>query len=365
MAISDLLGKLRPDKPEPEIKTKELEALRQEITALEAEILSIIRESQQRDQTYSVMHHKAAAVDYGKSEYDYLSTHPHYVASMYYRFQTFWRNFSLMRELYGMPEPHVPPPRALASDVWHALSMGGRIPVVDAYFAAEYPRHFEVVFANNEIETFDEMLGGALRPRAAVSPRLLKEYRQAANAMLNPAGGDPMRTAIARHVTADVSVATYGSIVPLYETICLRLGASPVAIGRGPIRSEDPRITTLTHADVVRSGRKFDRVLAPLMVHRAGLGLLEDEVDPDGDLAMLAKLRDLLEPNGLLMMTLPVGPDLVLYNSARVYGSVRLPLLLRGWHRVDMVGLESLLALPEKTTLVTFVLRPVQPAKQS
>ena len=46
-------------------------------------------------------------------------------------------------------------------------------------------------------------------------------------------------------------------------------------------------------------------------------------------------------PAGLLILTVPIGPDAVVWNAMRRYGEVRLPLLLHGWRDVDRVGWEQ------------------------
>src|SRR3546814_897826 len=46
----------------------------------------------------------------------------------------------------------------------------------------------------------------------------------------------------------------------------------------------------------------------------------------------------LLKPVGLLFLTVPVGPDVVVFNLHRRYGTTRLPLLLFGWEIVDQIG---------------------------
>lgn len=48
----------------------------------------------------------------------------------------------------------------------------------------------------------------------------------------------------------------------------------------------------------------------------------------DGDLNVMKKFADLLRPDGVLLMTVPVGVDTVMAPWCRVYGDRRLPLLL-------------------------------------
>lgn len=52
---------------------------------------------------------------------------------------------------------------------------------------------------------------------------------------------------------------------------------------------------------------------------------------PDGDLEAMALLRELMKPNALMLLTIPVGQDIVLTPVHRVYGEHRLPRLLQGF----------------------------------
>src|SRR5262249_41508303 len=135
--------------------------------------------------------------------------------------------------------------------------------------------------------------------------RVAEWYRTVARRLIR--AGDPMRAALEAHVGDGDSVAVYGSIVPLYETICILKGIVPVAVGVGSIWSECSDIKTSSYSEVCSSGLRFDRVIAPLIVHRAGLGLVGEEIDPDGDLNMLLRLDELLNPGGRLLLTVPVG----------------------------------------------------------
>lgn len=47
----------------------------------------------------------------------------------------------------------------------------------------------------------------------------------------------------------------------------------------------------------------------------------------------------LLKPEtGLMFLTVPIGPDAIVFNAHRIYGNIRLPLLLNGWAVVDVIG---------------------------
>jgi hypothetical protein len=51
----------------------------------------------------------------------------------------------------------------------------------------------------------------------------------------------------------------------------------------------------------------------------------------DGDIETMARLRELLKVDGLLILTVPVGQDAIFAPLHRVYGAERLPKLLKGY----------------------------------
>lgn len=52
---------------------------------------------------------------------------------------------------------------------------------------------------------------------------------------------------------------------------------------------------------------------------------------PDGDLEAMTRLRSLLKPGGVMLLTIPVGRDTVFAPQHRVYGTKRLPKVLNGY----------------------------------
>ena len=72
------------------------------------------------------------------------------------------------------------------------------------------------------------------------------------------------------------------------------------------------------------------------------MGRYGDPLSPDGDLLAIDDVRTrLLRPGGLLFLSLPVGPDLLVWNAMRRYGPLRLPLMLEGWEVSDKFGWEE------------------------
>ena len=51
----------------------------------------------------------------------------------------------------------------------------------------------------------------------------------------------------------------------------------------------------------------------------------------DGDIEAMSRLREMLKPSGVMLLTIPVGTDAVFSPFCRIYGERRLPLLLSGF----------------------------------
>ena len=77
----------------------------------------------------------------------------------------------------------------------------------------------------------------------------------------------------------------------------------------------------------------FDLVINCSTVEHVGLvgryGVMESH--PDGDLEAMARVRELMKPGGIMLLTIPVGQDAVFPPMCRVYGKERLPRLLDGY----------------------------------
>lgn len=298
--------------------------LRAEIATLEQEIDTIYREAVRHDQELTALQDSTNALDYGVSEHRFLSTRGPYIHSYYHHLRQFWRNVALLGEIQGSGADHRQPPRDVPEDVRRAFTMYGQVPMIDAYFAARCPPHFEVVFTDGQIAA---LRGG--HGYAADGPT--SPYAKAVTYLTS--APDPLRTLVAHHVGAGLRVGICGSTAPVYESLCLDSGATPVSLGFTPIRSETPRIATMLLADALSRGERFDLLIAGWAVAQAGMGRF-DAIDPDGDLKLMRALLGLVAPGGRMMLGIPIGPDVVAYNTGRVYGPRRLPWLLKGWDEV-------------------------------
>ena len=64
-------------------------------------------------------------------------------------------------------------------------------------------------------------------------------------------------------------------------------------------------------------------------------GRYGEPIDPEGDINSMKKVLDLIKPGGILFLTVPIGPDAIIFNLHRRYGPIRLPLLIEGYEVID------------------------------
>ncbi len=133
-------------------------------------------------------------------------------------------------------------------------------------------------------------------------------------------------------------VGIIGSTIPWYEAIILCYGGKPITIDYNPIKSEDPRVRTMTVAEYQENPQQFDVLLSISSFEHDGLGRYGDPIDPDGDIKAMQTCAEMLRPGGILILAIPIGQDCVVWNAHRIYGKIRTPLLLKGWKQIDFFG---------------------------
>ena len=75
---------------------------------------------------------------------------------------------------------------------------------------------------------------------------------------------------------------------------------------------------------------RFDQIINCSSVEHVGLGGRYGSTDAlNGDLEAMGRLRDVLAPQGRMILTIPVGRDLVCAPLHRIYGEARFPAFLR------------------------------------
>ncbi|CAI6012859.1 unnamed protein product [Closterium sp. NIES-65] len=155
------------------------------------------------------------------------------------------------------------------------------------------------------------------------------------------------------------SVLVIGSQNPWVEGILLayKAGSITTVDFNKPV-ADYPGLRLWNIAELDATDETFDVVASYSSLEHDGLGRYGDPLNPDGDRHRMMKIRGLLKPGGLFFLGLPVGNDTLVFNAHRVYGPIRMPLLLEGWKLLGVFGVSSLEAA-YRENLKAQLLQPV------
>jgi len=128
-----------------------------------------------------------------------------------------------------------------------------------------------------------------------------------------------------------------GSRIPFYEGVCISLGISPTTVDYNKVMSYDDRVRSISMVDL-ESDKKHDSAISISSYEHSGLGRYGDPLDPFGDTKAMTALKRYVKKDALLFLSIPVGQDALVWNAHRVYGDIRLPLLLKEWTLVESFG---------------------------
>ena len=129
-----------------------------------------------------------------------------------------------------------------------------------------------------------------------------------------------------------------GSTEPCYESLAIAHGAEVTLVEYQKITVEYPGFATLTEKEFQKETKAFDFAISISSVEHSGLGRYGDPLDPDGDLKSMSILYNRLKVGAHLFLSVPVGEDKIEWNTHRVYGENRLPLLINGFEVLRIYG---------------------------
>jgi hypothetical protein len=214
-----------------------------------------------------------------------------------------------------------PPPAAIPEELHDAFTLNDTIPVINIY--RDDSRSHALIYTDELIESFiEEAKANAMK------------YYGLTDLYLYEALDKYLPHVVGR------KVAVLGSEIPWYESILLAYGAHPTTIEYNKIECSYPGIEILTVDEFDANPRTFDAVLSISSFEHDGLGRYGDPLNPIGDLQAMAKTKKMLSNDGLLFLAVPVGKDCLVWNLHRVYGNIRLKMLLQGWKVIDSFGFD-------------------------
>ena len=109
---------------------------------------------------------------------------------------------------------------------------------------------------------------------------------------------------------------------------------------------EHNKITVMNHEELMKSGIKTDVAISFSSFEHDGLGRYGDPLNPNGDLEAMQIAKNFLKDDGFMLFGVPQGKDCLVWNAHRIYGEIRLPLLLKGWKTEAVFEQESPVGKP-------------------
>ena len=242
------------------------------------------------------------------------------------------RNQSLFAELYGADAAYPPAVEEIPDDMRAAFTMQGRIPVEMSYRNGRYPARFADVLRDADLDHLDAIAAGVADTLPSIVGRAYTNGP--------PLDGDLLD--ILRERIASSDVAVFGSIGLSLEAACLRAGARSVtSIRFRPFVNHCARIQAIGLDEARDRAGAFDFIIAVSSVESFHLGSFGEPLDADADIRLVRSFGRMLRPGGRLVLGVPVGQDRLVFNIGRVYGRLRLPMLLEGWEQERAVRYED------------------------
>lgn len=210
-------------------------------------------------------------------------------------------------ERYSAPKmPSTGPPRQMPEEMVGDFTMDGAIELgeffVDDTMGGQgshykYPRR-----------DIDHMVKGAAQTLAGRSRGGRKNDHWIIDALKIHAGS-----------VKGADILIYGSMEPWYEALMIAMDASSVTtVEYNQLTYDHPDITTATPQElpqIMQDKGGFDVALSISSFDHDGLGRYGDPLEPNNDLRAMRTAACLLKPTGTLIMTVPIGPDVVVSTS--------------------------------------------------
>ncbi len=130
---------------------------------------------------------------------------------------------------------------------------------------------------------------------------------------------------------------TLGSISPWIESLLLYAGGIVDVYDYNP-PILDPNTRFNIHK-INKLEKQYDAIVTFSSLEHSGLGRYGDPIDPLADISQMSKLKEVLKPNGLIYLSVPLGKhNELVWNHHRIYGPTRLNKLIDGFTLLNVYG---------------------------
>lgn len=140
----------------------------------------------------------------------------------------------------------------------------------------------------------------------------------------------------------DKSVAVIGSQKPWIEAILCNVGAKKITTVEFNVPIVNHNIiTACSYDEFCKSDNKYDAIVSYSSIEHSGLGRYGDQLNPNGDIEAMCQIHKHLKTDGHVFLGVPVGKDYLVWNAHRIYGELRLKLLIEGFDDLEWFGVEK------------------------
>lgn len=231
------------------------------------------------------------------------------------RKQHFFLFLFLSLSFYGWAEP----PRTIPPELLAQFTLNGKIPVLPDYRDDSYPSDQPKFYSKKEIDARIQKILKREIGHYGITDTWLYE-------------------ALSTFPIQGKEVVIIGSASPWYESIVIAFGGHPTTIEYNTLTTDDPRLTVMTPDEYQQNHKLFDVMLSISSIEHDGLGRYGDPINPNADLEFMHRAKAMLKPSGHMLLAVPIGRDALTWNLHRIYGRLRLPLLLKEWKIVQSFG---------------------------
>lgn len=229
---------------------------------------------------------------------------------------------SLFKNRKVITRPSASPPKEIPTEFLSRFTMDGKVKVEKLYIDSSNSSQKTRIYTEEMITRYIEEAG----------EKKTQYYKKTDLDLYN---------VLEKYDIGSKTVAIMGSQTPWYESICISYGGNPTTIEYNELISKDHRLKVITVEEYNKSPFQFDIGLSISSFEHEGLGRYGDPVSPDADLEAMEKMKSTIKKGGLLFLAVPIGLDAVVWNAHRIYGEIRLPLLLKGWKLIDSFGFDK------------------------
>lgn len=240
-------------------------------------------------------------------------------------------------EIYGVSCEPVPllleftkneatlPPKEIPTEYKVHFTLGNRIPVIYTYFNDTRSSSLHIRL-QAYYDAFEKLENGSF-----------KYYGKTLDHLLN---------SLDKYSIFGKTVLIFGLAGINCDAISLWKGAKDVyVIDYNLPVSEHPQVHILSYEDYIKHNIQTDVAISISSFEHDGLGRYGDPINPNGDLEAMKLAKQLIKKDGLLFFSVPIGQDCIVWNAHRIYGKIRLPMMLEGWKIVDSFGFSEALMI--------------------